>query len=841
MLRGSPLPSLAVKTLICFTVLSAACLGWQPSGVAPLLAQQPPVQLPPGMTPQQALQVLRQQPELADLLRQRLRQSGLSAAEIRAMLRNAGYPEDLLDAYLAPETEPVPIPTESVLEAMSVLGVDPFTTTGSPAQLRDTVLLRARRDSIRAAAIARADSLAQAGGALQLFGLDVFRQTSTQFTPIVTGPVDDDYRLGPGDVLVLILTGAVEIAHSNLEVSRDGFIIIPRVGQIYVNNLTLGQLKEVLYDRLGRVYSGVTRGPEAKTKFEVTVARVRVNTVRVAGEVTLPGTYRIAATGGVLSAIYEAGGLTERGNFRAVEVRRGNQLIATLDLYDFLLHGSVSNDPPLASGDVIFVPVRGPRVKIAGEVTRPAIYEIKPGETLLDLLQLAGGLTPMASTQSATIDRILPPEERPDPGRARTVITVDLHRMLKGEIAPVALAAGDSVTIFSITSPRRNAVTIKGSVWQPGTYALEPGMRLWDLIRQAGGLRPETYRGRAQILRTFPDSTKQLIGVYLGEGDGSVNPADNPELVERDEVTVFARTDFIPERYVAVHGAVKRPGLIPFADSMTLRDAILLAGGLTDDAYLVQAEVSRLNPRGLAGGDTLVTILQVPLDSSYLLAADGYVARPVGEDAPRVTLHPYDNVFVRRQPGWGAQRNVVLSGEVRFPGTYSLLTKDERLASLLQRAGGLTPQAYPNGIQFFRTQNGIGRIPVDLPQVLRNPRHRDNLVLVAGDSIHIPQYIPTVRVEGAVNAPTAVPYAPGQGVGYYVAAAGGFARNADKGKTFVRQPNGSVEVKGRPQPGAVVVVPTRDVADRGYFVTLFSSLAQVIAATATIIVVLVRG
>jgi protein involved in polysaccharide export with SLBB domain len=317
-----------------------------------------------------------------------------------------------------------------------------------------------------------------------------------------------------------------------------------------------------------------------------------VNTVRVVGEVTLPGTYRIAATGGVLSAIYEAGGINERGNFRAVEIRRGNQLVATLDLYDYLLHGSVSNEPPLASGDVIFVPVRGPRVKIAGEVTRPAIYEIKPGETLLDLLNLAGGLTPLASTRVATIDRILPPDERPDPGRARTVLTVDLHRMLKGEVPPVALLAGDSVTIFSIAGPRRNAVTIKGSVWQPGTYALEPGMRLWDLIRLAGGLRPETYQGRAQILRTYPDSTKQLIGVYLGERDGRVDAADNPELMERDEVNIFARTDFVPERYVAVSGAVKRPGLIPFADSMTLRDAILLAGGLAEDAYLVEAEVS---------------------------------------------------------------------------------------------------------------------------------------------------------------------------------------------------------------------------------------------------------
>ncbi len=805
-----------------------------------LLAQQPPPQLPPGMTPEQAAQLLQQRPELGELVRQRLQQSGLTPDQIRARLRSAGYPGNLLDAYLTADTAIAPPPSETMVQAMSILGLASFTRRDSLLLAGDTLALRLFQDSLRADSIARADSLAKLRRELRLFGLDVFRQASTQFAPIVTGPVDDNYRLAPGDVLVLILTGAVEVAHTDLEVTRDGFILIPRVGQIYVNNLSLGQLKEVLYDRLGRVYSGVTRGPDARTKFEVTVARVRVNTVRVVGEVAVPGTYRVAATGGVLSAIYEAGGLTERGNFRAVEIRRGDQLVATLDLYDYLLHGAVSNEPPLASGDVIFVPVRGPRVKIAGEVTRPAIYEIKPGETLLDLLGIAGGLTPLASTQSATIDRILPPEERPDPGRARTVLTVDLHRMLRGEIPPLELAAGDSVTIFSIATPRRNAVTIKGSVWQPGTYALESGMRLWDLIRLAGGLRPETYQGRAQILRTFPDSTKQLIGAHLGEGDGQVGPEHNPELMERDEVTVFARTDFIPERYVAVFGAVKKQGILPFADSMTLRDAILLAGGLRDDAYLVEAEISRLSPKGFAGGDTLATVLKVPLDSSYLLVEDGYLARPVGRDAPRVVLHPYDNIFVRRQPGWEVQRNVVVTGEVRFPGRYSLLTKDERLSSLLQRAGGLTPQAYPNGIRFFRSEGNAGRIGIDLVSVLRNPRHRDNLILAAGDSIHIPPYIPTVRVEGAVNSPTSVPYVPGRDLGYYIAAAGGFVRNADKRGTFVQQPNGLIEKRGRPEPGAVVVVPHRDPADRTDVVALFTSLAQVVAGLTTIIVVLVR-
>jgi protein involved in polysaccharide export with SLBB domain len=365
-------------------------------------------------------------------------------------------------------------------------------------------------------------------------------------------------------------------------------------------------------------------------------------------------------------------------------------------------------------------------------------------------------------------------------------------------------------------------------------------MRLWDLIALAGGLRPETYEDRVQIVRTYPDSTRQLVAASLTGGpDGN---QVNPVLREWDEVTVYSRAEFTPERYVAVFGAVRKQGIVPFADSMTLRDAILLAGGLRNDAYLMEAEVSRVRRGAGDGGDTLALLLRIPLDSSYLTAPDPYGARPVGTArSGDFVLHPYDNVFVRRQPGWETQRNVVLTGEVRFPGRYTLLRKDERLLEVLQRAGGLTPQAYANGIRFFRAEGGAGRIAVDLPRVLRQPNYKDNLVLAAGDSIHIPAYIPTVRVEGAVNSPGSVPYVKNAGLTYYVAAAGGFSRRADKRGIFVQQPNGLVQKWKSPEPGAVVVVPQKDPTERGVdFVALFSSIAQILAATTTVIVVLTR-
>jgi protein involved in polysaccharide export with SLBB domain len=839
----------SIAFLACLLTAAAVCSA---------AAQEALPALPPGVSPSQIEELLRTRPELRELLRRRVQESGLTAEDVRDRLEAEGYPSDMLDAYLG--ESPVPAPAlgtgGSLVEALSLLGI---TAYSRPGQV-DTLGLRLSADSLLADSLARE---ARAAGGLNLFGLDVFRQPTTRFQPLVTGPVDDSYVLGPGDVLVLILTGAVQQAHI-LEVTRGGFVVIPDAGQVHVNTLTLGQLREVLYDRLARVHSGISRRLDARTKFDLAVAKVRVQQIRVAGEVARPGTYEVAATGTVLTAIYEAGGPTERGNFRAVEVRRGSALVATVDLYDYLLRGVVPTEAVLAAGDVVFVPVRGPRVTIAGEVTRPAIYEIMSGETLRDLIEIAGGLTPQAAAEVATIERVIPPLERTEPARTRTVLTVDLAAVLRGEETGPALSAGDSVTVFSIRGGRRDAVTIRGSVWQPGTYHLESGMRLSDLLEVAGGVRPEAYAGRAQILRTFPDSTRQLMGVTLGREGGGIE--EDPLLRELDEVTVFAETDFRPRRFVSVDGAVLRPGRVAFADSVTLRDAILLAGGLREDAYLAEAEVSRMR-LGAAPEDTLAVILKVPLDSSYVVDGTSYLAREPGDrSAPVVVLHPYDNVFIRVQPGWSRLGTVALTGEVRFPGRYALTRRDERLLSVLDRAGGFTRNAYPAAVGFYRLGGGPvpspeaaaisdftaparqvplwrheARIAVDLLEVLEDSSHADNLVLVAGDSIHIPGYIPFVRVEGAVNAPGIVPYRPRWKVDDYVKGAGGFAAQADEGRTFVQQPNGMIGRGGTPLPGSVVIVPQEDPREGGVpLLAILAASAPLVASLATIIVVLTQ-
>lgn len=843
----------------------------------PAAAQDDLPPIPPGMTPEQARELLEQRPDLGARLREWVRSSGLSPQEIRQRLRAAGYPGNLLDQYmvadsLVPDSVPpgfFPQPSEAQFGAVSALGIAEISREDSLLFRGDTLALRLYRDSVRLARRRRLEREEERIRGLQLFGLEALRQPTTQFQPLVAGPVDDTYALGPGDEVALILTGDVELARS-LIVSRDGYLFIPQVGRIAVNTLTLGQLRELLYDRLAAVYPGVSRAANPRTRFDITVTRVRVQAVRVIGEVARPGTYQIAASAGVMGALYEAGGPTERANFRSVEVHRAGRLVTTVDLYDYLIRGGVSAGA-LQAGDVILVPVRGARVKVVGEVRRPAIYEIRPGEGAREVLQYAGGLEATAATGRATIARIVPPEQRTAPGLHRTVVSFDLAETMAVTGPAVPLYDGDSLTVFPVLGGPRNQVTVSGSVWQPGTYELSAGMRLWDAVQAAGGLRPETYSGRAQIVRTFADSTRRMLAVTLPE-PGAGPPAVNPELLERDSVLIYARTAFRPRRFVSVHGAVRHPDTLAFADSMTLRDAVLLAGGLTDAASLLYAEVTRLRPG--TGGDTVASVLRVPLDSSYVFDPTAYLARPTGTaEAPSLTLHPFDNVLVHRIPAYGLPRNVTITGEVQHPGTYTLLTRDERLSDLITRAGGLLPTGYANGIRFFRRETltpnptarpprreratdadsttgerpaasgqGPVRIPVDLAAVLRRPDHRENYRLEDGDSIHIPAYIPTVRVEGAVNAPTTVAHRPGAGIRYYVDAAGGYAQFADEDNTFVQQANGHVRKGGRPEAGSVVVVPQLDpeLERPSTLPQILGLVGQLLAAATTIIIVLVR-
>src|SRR5437899_2697673 len=700
-----------------------------------------------------------------DVIRQRLMESGLSADQIRSRLRASGYPQNELDPYLGSGSVPAAAqPGTAELSAIQALGFGPL----GPTQKVDTGMIRWRGDTL----VAKSN----------VFGVDVFRRSTTQFLPLLAGPVPPDYHLGPRDVLVLILTGDVELAYT-LQMTREGFVFIPQVGQVFVNNLTLSQLRDVLYTRLGRVYSGVRRGANATTRFDISVANVRANQIFVVGEVAQPGAYQISSLGTVLTALYAAGGVTERANMRRIEVRRLGKPVASLDLYDYWLRADTRSDIRLETGDVVFVPVHETRVQVSGAVIRPGIYELKTGEQLGDLLAASGGFRADAALQRVTVHRILAAAER-GPGRApRAALDVALA------VAAPAPAGDGQGTSY-------------------GTAALgAPGVRVPALA-----------------------------------------------LMDGDSVVIDSLPPLSETYYVAIAGRVNKPGRFPWRPGMTLRELVELARGPKVGAYLKEAEIARL-PEDRSRGQ-LATTLRVPLDSTYLFerTADGRFVGPPGvavaaSGAAEVPLQPYDNVLIMQEPEFDLQRAVVVSGQVRYPGTYSLRSKDERLADVIERAGGLTPQAYPDGIRFVRSANGVGRVNVELPRALRDKGSTHNVIMQPDDSIFIPEYEPTVKVLGAVNAPGSILWRRGADLDYYISAAGGLAASADGGALRVRHAKGDARTRRRflfswstptPGPGSEVFVPTKPAGAGTNTLALLGGIAQILSSLVAIVVVFRR-
>ncbi|HYD55100.1 MAG TPA: SLBB domain-containing protein [Gemmatimonadaceae bacterium] len=827
-------------------------------------------------SPAQAEALLQARPDLVAQLRSRIQTSGLTPAQVRARLRAEGYPESLLDAYIEGTgalADSSLAAGEDIFAAVRALGIvdsvglDSLRALGQgrrrplrEGEVQDE-LDADSTDEDRYGRGGRDERLARRTLELRrqkldsgytVFGMDVFDRATTQFDANLSGPVDANYRLGPGDKLVLILTGDVEASYQ-LDVTREGFIVVPQVGQIFVNNLTLGQLDDLMYARLGRVYSGVRRGG-GTTRFSMSVARLKSNQVYVIGDVERPGSYRVSGAGTALSALYAAGGPTLNGSLRAIDLRRGGRTIANFDVYDYLLKGDASADLRLETGDVLFVRPAGARVRVWGEVARPSTYELKPGETLADLVRASGGLLPTAERRRVQIERILAPGDRRSAGSDRITMDVASEQLATGDGPPVPLQPGDVVRVFEVAGKSRSRVAVTGNVWTPGPIGFTPGMRLSEALRLAGGLKPDAYLGQVLVSRLQPDSSRAQLRAALRDTTGAA--VNDLALADGDEIRVFSQTEFRPTRWVVISGAVRKKGRFPFREGMTMRDLVLQAGGLQESAWLGEAEIARL-PENRAGGVTAVTT-RVPLDSTYIFdrAMDGRYLGPPGlpvrqQGAAEVVLQPYDNVLILQQPDWDLTRSVVLTGEVKYPGRYTLKSKTEKLSDLIQRAGGFTSEAYTGGTVFTRKQNDLGRIGLDVPRVVRNPRHRDNLVLADGDSIDVPQLVTVVNVRGAVNSPVAVAYIPGRDIEYYINAAGGGNRKADLKRAYVTQPNGKVEaIRGRgpfvpravpePQPGALVMVPERDPAEKKDYIGMAGSVAQVLASIVGIVAIVAR-
>jgi polysaccharide export outer membrane protein len=797
-------------------------------------------------TPQQAQRAL-QQPGVAAQVRSRISSSGMTPDQIRSRLRAAGYSETLLDAYLTGAAD-----TSSATPGADVMNAVRFLGLVDAAEQDSTTMVRLAREAGRDVSPALGATAREAAAPRSnIFGLDVFRRSTSQFEPDLAGPVDATYKLGPRDVLALILTGGVENSYS-LEVTREGFVVIPQVGQVFVANLNLDQATDVLYRRMRSVYSGLGRDAASSTKLYVTVARLRANQVFVMGDVQIPGSYQLSSAGTMLTALYAAGGPTDNGNLRGIELRRGGKVVSTLDVYAYLTSGDAARDLRLETGDVLFVPVHGARVEIRGEVIRPAIYELGKSETLRDLIRLSGGFTAEASRQRVLVRRIVPASQRDEGGRDRTVLDVASEDLKTLGAPAFPLVDGDQVEVLSIADKVRNRISVRGAVWLPGNQGYVPGMQLSDALRLAGGVKPDVKN--VQISRLQTDQTRRELRAAVADTLGALMA--DMALQEDDSITVFGLTDFRPNRYVAITGSVRNGGRFPWHEGMTLRDLLHYAGGLADGAYLEQAEVARI-PKNRTSGSLSVTV-NVQMDSTYLLerGLDGSYKGPAGLSArssgsPEVLLEPYDNVLILRQPDWELDRSVVVRGEVQFPGEYVLKSKHERVADLVLRAGGLTAVAYSAGAVFTRPQGGVGRIGFDLARALQDTTFRDNLVMAPNDTLYVPPYRSVVDVRGAVHSPIGVAYSPGKNINYYIDAAGGETFNADKARAYVQQPNGVVhpysarflfipDGKPDPLPGAVVFVPQKDPNDRKDWTAIVGSVAQVLTSLVAVVAIATR-
>ncbi|MGH8523066.1 MAG: SLBB domain-containing protein, partial [Gammaproteobacteria bacterium] len=495
-------------------------------------------------------------------LRSMMESTGMTTDQIRSRLRTQGYSESLLDPYMpgARGSDTTSIPGEDVFSAVRALGLgDSVAVDTLTAMTRvqrkaveredsafvDSVIAAIRQDTSEATREAlrvllrtHASDRSVADSGFVQFGRSLFGRETSEFDPNLTATVGPDYALGPGDQLVLVLTGDTEKAH-RLEVTRQGFVVIPEVGQVSVANLTLGQFEDQLYNLLRRAYSGVRRGPNATTRFSINVARTGSNQIHVTGDVERPGAYQVSRAGSVVTALYMAGGPAAAGSMRRVQIRRAGQLVGTLDLYDYALEGSTTSIA-FRSGDIVFVPPRGPQVRITGAVLRPATYELKERETLADLIRMAGGFRPEADRHFVQIDRIVPAMERMSVGASRRMIEVGSELLKSGYGPSEPLLAGDVVHVLSIPKRLSGRVMVLGNVWQPGPLAFTPGMQLSTALRRAGGLKPDSYLREVVITRLRPDSSRQMIRASLKDTTGLAE--EDVPLTDADEIRVFSLT-----------------------------------------------------------------------------------------------------------------------------------------------------------------------------------------------------------------------------------------------------------------------------------------------------------
>jgi protein involved in polysaccharide export with SLBB domain len=633
----------------------------------------------------------------------------------------------------------------------------------------------------------------------KVFGRDVFRNKSLNFAPSENLATPKNYRLGPGDEVIIDIFGANQVTLRSI-ISPEGSINVDVLGPLYLSGMTIEEANQYLKRKLSGIYGGLNRS-SSRTDIRLSLGQIRSIQVNVLGDVNHAGTYVVSAFSTVFHVLYLAGGVVEPGSLRNITVTRAGTVIGTVDVYDFLMNGSRESDIRLEEGDVVMVKPYTCMVKIGGEVKRPMYFEMKENETLSNLIEYAGGFTSGAYTDNVTVVR--------QNGRNFEVRTVE-----SDDFSSFKMEDGDEVTVSKLNSFYENRIAINGAVYQPGTYEFGGDVKtVRQLVAKAGGLLPDAFLNRAVLHREHPDKSLEVISINLGRVMSGQDP--DITLQKNDELYVTSESDLQERGDMKIFGMVANPGTFPFAKNTTVEDLIIMAGGLREGASLARVDVARRkrDANGLVQGDEVAEIFNLRLK-------DGFV----DDGGKPFYLQPYDEVTIHQSPSYNAQTHVTLTGEANFPGSFTMTHRTERLSDLVKKAGGTTNYAYLQGARLFRNMTEderrqildvlnmrVGRenvaidtvnvyqmmenytVGIRLDQALANPGSDADIILMEGDVLDIPTLRGTVRVMGAVMMPSVVSYNSRLSGKDYIKMAGGYSANAKRGKTYVVHMNGNSE------------------------------------------------
>ena len=681
-----------------------------------------------------------------------------------------------------------------------------------------------------------------------IYGHKIFNTQALSFEPSENLATPQNYRLGPGDEVIIDIWGTSE-DHLREKISPEGSIMIAQIGPVYLNGMTISDANNHVKNAFSRKYAGMD---DAETEVQVTLGQVRTIQVDILGEVATPGTFRMSPFSSVFHALYLSGGINDIGSLRNIQVLRNNKKVAGVDIYEYLFNGKTSGNIRLQEGDVIIVPPYEQLVSIDGNVKRPMYYEIKPDETIKTILDYAGGFTGDAYAGMVRLQRQSGTEN-------------ELYNIERGEFSSYRLKDGDVITVGTILDRYANRVQLKGAVYRPGMFAIGRDIRtVKDLIRKADGLTDDAYADRVLLYREGPDLQLQVIALDLKNILAGISP--DVELKRNDVIEVASVEDLMAKGDITIAGHVTNPGSYPYAENMTVEDLIVQAGGLLAGASTARVDVSRriVDPASVTATQQLSQVFSISIENGLGIGK--------GE---RFVLKPYDRVEVRRSPGYAAQSMVEVKGEVLFDGEYVLQKRNERISEIVRRAGGVIQGAYIKGASLSRklteseyiarketlrlamanSQSGQGdslalskievadtyNVGIDLQKALDNPGSTYDLVMQPGDVLFVPQEQSTVKISGDVMFPNAVVYEPGKKLSYYIDQAGGYGQRAKKGKAFIVYLNGTVAKAKRNtpiEPGCQIIVPSKpknggaDWTKILAFATSFSSVATM-AATIT--------